>query len=87
MRTALAFTLLLACAPLAAQDDPLKSPACGAALAQLQAARAGGTGAAVEASRGAAAAACLGSSAAPVRPARVLRPPVSVPPPQVELPE
>lgn len=86
MRTALALTLLLACTPLAAQDDPLKSPACGTALARLQAARAAGGAEAVEASRSAAAAACLGSGTVPSRPSRVLQPPVTVPPPRIDLP-
>lgn len=83
MRTALLLSLaLLLAAPLAAQEDPLRSPACGAALARLDAARQGG--AAVEASRAQAATACLGSAALPQRPSRVLRPPVRVPPPQIE---
>jgi hypothetical protein len=88
MRTAIALLLLLAGAPLAAQDDPLKSPACGAALSQLQAARAAGQADAnIAQLRGAAATACLGSSATPARPARVLQAPVRVPPPQVEVPQ
>lgn len=87
MRALLAVASLLACMPLAAQDDPLKSPACGAALARLEASRAAGAAAPdVDPLRSAAAAACLGSGTAPARPARVLRPPVSVPPPQVEPP-
>jgi hypothetical protein len=88
MRTNLAAALLLACMPLAAQDDPLKSPACGAALSQLEAGRAaGGAASVVETLRSAAAAACLGSGTTPSRPARVLRPPVGVPPPQIEPPQ
>ncbi len=90
MKIACALSLLFALAmPLRAQDaDPLKSPACGAALAALQAARAHpGTGSdSVAALRGAAASACLGSAVVPTRPARVLQAPVVVPPPQVEVP-
>lgn len=80
--------LLLVALPCAAQpDDPLKSPACGAALAQLQAARqAQAAGATVEALRSAAAATCLGAGAPPGRPGRVLQAPIVVPPPQVEVP-
>lgn len=87
MKTALA--LFLACAAVAvahAQDDPLKSPACGAALAQLQAARQGGAAAPqVEALRAAAAGTCLGGATPPARPGRVLRAPEAVAPPQVTL--
>jgi hypothetical protein len=80
--------LLLAALPCAAQpEDPLKSAACGAALADLQAARqaqaAGGT---VEALRSAAAVTCLGTATPPTRPGRVLQAPIVVPPPQVEVP-
>lgn len=88
MKTA-AFVLLLgALLPAAAQQgDPLKSPACGAALSSLQAARAAGAApAAVEQLRDAAAGACLGSTTVPTRPARIAQPPVVVPPPQVEVP-
>jgi outer membrane biosynthesis protein TonB len=76
--------LLLALAPALAQaqEDPLKSAACGDALAALQAARAAG-GAGVQASRANAARACLGGSGAPGRPARVLQVPVAVPPPVI----
>lgn len=86
MKIACAFIALCAAAlPLHAQQaDPLKSPACGAALADLQAARQGGGD--VNALRSAAASACLGSSALPTRPSRVLQAPVVVPPPQTELP-
>lgn len=90
MKIALAWLLLLgAAAPLAAQaDDPLKSPACGAALANLQSARTSGAAAAsVEALRSAAAAACLGSATVPARPPRVTQAPVVVPPPQIEGPQ
>ena len=88
MKTTLA--LCLACAAVAAhaqEGDPLKSPACGAALATLQAARQASAAAAqVEALRAAAAGTCLGSVAQPSRPARVVRAPVVVPQPQVALP-
>lgn len=87
MKTPLA--LFLACAALAAaaQDDPLKSPACGAALASLQASRhAGAAAAQVEVLRATAAATCLGSATPPSRPGRVARAPVVVPPPRVTVP-
>jgi hypothetical protein len=78
--------LLAAAATVRAQEtDPLKSPACGAALATLQAARQGG-GSNVDALRSAAAGSCLGSSTVPTRPSRVLQAPVVVPAPQIELP-
>jgi hypothetical protein len=81
---------LVATAPAfaSAQEDPLKSPACGEAVARLQAARADGDRAAtaVESLRAAAAQACLGSRTPPKRPSRVLRAPVVVPPPQLEVP-
>ena len=77
--------LLLAAAPLHAQDDPLKSPACGAALAALQSAR-NANAADVESLRAGAAGACLGSSAVPARPPRVLQEPIAVPPPRIEPP-
>lgn len=87
MNIAPALLLLAALLPAAAQDgDPLKSQACGAALADLQAARAAGAGASVEARRAAAASACLGSTAVPTRPGRVAQPPVAVPAPQIEVP-
>ena len=77
--------LLAAAAPARAQDaDPLKSPACGAAIASLQAARAGNEAAArVESLRSAAANTCLGFGNAPSRPARVVQAPIAVPPPQI----
>ncbi|MEJ8835879.1 hypothetical protein [Ramlibacter sp. AN1133] len=79
--------LLFAALPCAAQQDPLKSEACGSALAQLQAARQQQANTAtVEALRSAAAATCLGSGAPPTRPGRVLQAPVVVPPPQIDLP-
>ena len=85
--TACALLLFAAAAPLHAQEDPLKSPACGAAVAGLQSARAAGEGAArIEALRNAAAATCLGSGAPPTRPGRVVQAPIVVPPPQVEAP-
>jgi hypothetical protein len=81
------FPLLLSALPCAAQEDPLKSAACGTALSQLQAARQqqapAGT---VEALRSAAASACLGSATPPTRPGRVLQAPIVVPPPQIEVP-
>lgn len=89
MKIALALPLALALlAPAGAQQaDPLKSDACGAALAQLDAARrAGGPPAAVQDLRSAAAGACLGSSAVPIRPSRVLQAPIVVPPPQIDVP-
>jgi len=90
MKTACALLLLLAAAlPLRAQDgDPLKSPACGTALATLQSARHSGAGAQrVEALRNAATRACLGTAAVSARPSRTTRPPVVVPPPATELPQ
>ena len=80
-------TLLAAALPVRAQDgDPLKSPACGAALASLQAARQGGI-AGVDALRSAAASACLGSASVAIRPSRILQAPVTVPPPQIDIPQ
>jgi hypothetical protein len=79
--------LAFAACALHAQEDPLKSTACGNALAALQAARSAKDSAARIASlRGAAAQTCLGSSAVPTRPARVVQAPVHVPPPQIEVP-
>lgn len=87
MKIACALFLLSATAmPLRAQDaDPLKSPACGAALSALQAARTSGSDR-VATLRDAAASACLGSAVVPPRPARVLQAPVAVPPPPVDGP-
>ena len=87
MKIACALLFLFAAAmPLRAQDaDPLKSPACGAALSALQAARNSGSDS-VAALRGAAASACLGSAVVPTRPGRLLQAPVVVPPPQVDVP-
>lgn len=89
MKIAPALLLALAVLPAGAQPgDPLKSPACGTALAQLQAARSGDAGAGtVEGLRSAAASACLGSATLPSRPSRIAQPPVVVPPPQIEVPQ
>jgi hypothetical protein len=80
--------LLAAAASARAQPaDPLKSPACGAAIAQLQAARENHAAPArVEALRSAAATTCLGQPDPPARPARSVQAPVSVPPPQLAPP-
>lgn len=84
----LASLLLAAAATVRAQaDDPLKSPACGAAIAQLQAAREhGATAARIEALRSTAAATCLGQPDPPTRPSRSVQAPVAVPPPQLAPP-
>ncbi|MBE7368349.1 hypothetical protein [Ramlibacter pallidus] len=81
--------LLAACAMLAfaQDDDPLKSPACAAALDTLQAARGNANAAGVESARAAAAAACLGTSERSTRPARIAQPPVAVPAPRIEPPQ
>ena len=77
--------LLLALAPawaLAQAGDPLKSPACGDALAALQAARSDGGEAAVQSLRASAARTCLGGTGTPgSRPARALQAPIAIPPP------
>jgi hypothetical protein len=87
MKIARVLIPLLIALPCAAQQDPLKSAACGEALARLQAARqqeaVAGT---VEALRSAAANACLGSATPATRPGRVLQAPIVVPPPQIEVP-
>jgi hypothetical protein len=75
--------LLACCAfvPLAGRAqaaDPLKSPECGAAIEQLQAARTG-TAAQAEAARKHAATTCLGAPDPPRRPGRVLQAPIVVP--------
>jgi hypothetical protein len=65
----------------------LKSPACGAAIAQLQSAR--GDHAApshIEALRSAAANTCLGQPDPPARPSRSVQSPIAVPAPQIEAP-
>ena len=82
-------SLLLAVgAPLHAQvDDPLKSPACGAALATLQSARSEHADAArVEGLRSQAASTCLGTSHPPRNTARTAQAPISVAPPQIDMP-
>jgi hypothetical protein len=88
MKIACALLFLLAAPLVQAQaGDPLKSPECGAALAQLQAARSGGAApGAVEELRSAAAGSCLGSTAVPSRPSRIAQQPIAVPPPQIDLP-
>lgn len=79
--------LALAAYGLHAQQDPLKSAACGEALAALQRARADNAQAArVETLRAAAARTCPGSGALPTRPPRVVQAPIEVPPPQIEAP-
>lgn len=60
--------------------DPLKSPACGEALAALQAARGDHD---VQPLRQRAAQACLGSASEAGRAPRTLQPPVAVPPPAI----
>lgn len=82
------FLLAAACLGAAAQgDDPLKSSACGDAVARLEAARsAQDSAAATEALRSQAARACLGTAAPPQRPGRVAQPPIHVPPPRIEPP-
>jgi hypothetical protein len=86
MKIACALLLLVATLPALAQEDPLKSPACGAALASLQSARQAGAGN-VEALRSAAAGACLGTATGPSRPSRIAQSPVVVPPPQIDVPQ
>ena len=84
---ACALLLLAAALPLHAQDDPLKSPACGAALASLQAARTNRADAAhVESLRSQAASTCLGMGSPPARPSRAIQAPMTVPPPQIDVP-
>jgi len=89
MKTACALLFLAALACARAQDgDPLKSSACGSALASLQSARQSGAApASVEALRAAAANTCLGTAMRPTRPSRIAQPPVVVPPPQIDLPQ
>lgn len=70
-----------------AGDDPLKSPACGRSIAALEAARAGPGGAGeIEALRRRATLACLGGSGGSARPKPIVRPPVEVAPPVVDVP-
>lgn len=84
MKIVPAFLLLAAaCGAAAPQGDPLKSPACGQALAALEAGRAAGQAAAL---RDRAAQACLGAAPAPGRPGRVLQAPIVVPPPVIAPP-
>ena len=79
--------LLAAALPLQAQDDPLKSAACGAALQRLESARSDRAEAArIEALRAQAAQTCLGAPAPPARPGRVVQPPTSVPPVPLAVP-
>jgi hypothetical protein len=87
-RTACALMLSIAAGCLHAQEgDPLKSPACGAALAALQAARADQADAArTEHLRSEAATTCLGAAHAPRNTARALQAPTRVPPPQIDVP-
>jgi len=89
MKPACALLLLAALACAHAQEgDPLKSSACGAALASLQAARQDGAAPArVESLRAAAANSCLGTAMQPTRPSRTAQPPVVVPPSQIDLPQ
>lgn len=84
---ALVWLAAMAGGPAGAQpEDPLKSNACGAALASLQSARSVAAAAAqVESLRAAAAAACLGTAVRPSRPGRVVQAPIVVPPPQIEV--
>ena len=87
MKTACALLLLIALGCGHAQGgDPLKSDACGVALAQLQSSRTSGAAAAtVESQRAAAARVCLGTAVLPTRPSRIAQPPIVVPPPQTEV--
>lgn len=80
-----ALVLAAACGWASAQEgDPLKSAACGQALAALQAARASGAEAAgVRPVQDRAALACLGGGNPPQRSARVLQAPIAVPPPVI----
>ena len=78
--------LLVAAVSVRAQEaDPLKSPACGAAIAQLQAARDNHEASArIESLRSSAATICLGQPDPPARPSRSVQAPISVPAPQIE---
>jgi hypothetical protein len=88
MKSLCALMLLLTVpASRAQQDDPLKSPACGAALAALQAARQdGGDAARTETLRSQAATTCLGMPDPRARPSRALQAPIAVPPPRIDVP-
>lgn len=78
----------MALLPAGAGADPLKSDACGASLAGLQASRGRGADArAIEAARQQALRDCLGGSGEARRPSPVAREPIAVPPPVVALPE
>jgi hypothetical protein len=86
---AVAAFLLPACATFAGAQhgtDPLKSAACGEALAALQAAREGGTPGSVETLRQQATQTCLGGGDAPARPSRAMQGPIAVPPPVIAPP-
>ena len=82
------FALLLAAGFACAQEgDPLKSPACGAALANLQAARANQAPPdRIEHLRSEAASTCLGTAHPARNTARTLQAPLTVPPPQIDVP-
>ena len=88
MKIICALLLSLALLPVRAQQgDPLKSPACEAALGSLQAARQERAGAArIESLRGQAANTCLGVPDPPARPSRSVQAPITVPPPQIDVP-
>jgi hypothetical protein len=76
-----------ATAARAQAEDPLKSPACGEAIADLQSARsAHAAPAQVERLRAHAQGVCLGSTTVPRRPPRVAQQPIAVPPPQIDVP-
>lgn len=83
-----ALLLCLSAAAAAQGADPLKSAACGEALSALRAARAAAAPAARLAPlRDNAASTCLGTSAMPQRPSRVMQAPIAVSPPSVVPPE
>ncbi|HVZ43227.1 MAG TPA: hypothetical protein VHA82_05405 [Ramlibacter sp.] len=82
---ALPALLLVLASGAARAQDPLKSPECGAAIAQLQAARAGDA-ADVAALRDSAARLCLGASQPTRRGNRWAQPPIAVPAPVIEVP-
>ncbi|WP_143762952.1 hypothetical protein [Ramlibacter tataouinensis] len=81
----------LLCATAAAAADPLKSPACGQAIAALESVRAGTPDTAdrrerVHAARSQAARICLGQVDPPARTARPAVAPLQVPPPLIDPP-
>ncbi|MBC5764274.1 hypothetical protein [Ramlibacter albus] len=80
----IALLSLLAFASIANAQDPLKSPECTAALAQLESARAANSPN-VETVRRAASNACFGVPAASARPSRSVQAPIRVPPPVIEV--